>query len=43
MNMTVWNPFREMENMLERYTHATGRGLPNGHRLSISKKATPFT
>ena len=27
MNMTVWNPFREMENMLERYTHATGRGL----------------
>lgn len=27
MNMTVWNPFREMENMLNRYTHATGRGL----------------
>lgn len=27
MNMTVWNPFREMENILERYTHATGRGL----------------
>jgi len=27
MNMTVWNPFREMENMLERYTQATGRGL----------------
>jgi len=27
MNMTVWNPFREMESMLERYTHATGRDL----------------
>lgn len=27
MNMTVWNPFREMENMLDRYTHATGRGV----------------
>ena len=27
MNMTVWNPFKEMENMLERYTQATGRGL----------------
>ena len=27
MNMTVWNPFREMENMLERYTQATGRGI----------------
>ena len=27
MNMSVWNPFHEMENMLERYTHATGRGL----------------
>ncbi len=26
MNMTVWNPFREMESMLERYTQATGRG-----------------
>lgn len=25
MNMTVWNPFREMESMLERYTQATGR------------------
>ena len=27
MNMTVWNPFKEMESMLERYTQATGRGL----------------
>lgn len=27
MNMTVWNPFKEMENVLDRYTHATGRGL----------------
>ena len=27
MNMTVWNPFREMENMFERYSHASGRGL----------------
>jgi len=26
MNMTAWNPFREMENMFERYGHATGRG-----------------
>jgi len=30
MNMTVWNPFKEMENMLERYTQATGRGLGTG-------------
>jgi len=30
MNMTVWNPFREMESMLERYTQATGRGLGAG-------------
>lgn len=30
MNMTVWNPFREMESMLERYTHATGRDLRTG-------------
>ena len=29
MNMTVWNPFKEMENMLERYTHATGRSMAN--------------
>jgi hypothetical protein len=27
MNMSVWNPFREMEDMLDRYTRATGRGL----------------
>lgn len=27
MNMTVWNPFSEMENMLERYTQATGRSM----------------
>ena len=27
MDMTVWNPFKEMENMLDRYTQATGRGL----------------
>ncbi len=27
MNMVVWNPFKEMESMLERYTQATGRGL----------------
>ena len=26
MNMTVWNPFREMENMFERYNRAGGRG-----------------
>ncbi len=31
MNMTVWNPFREMESMLERYTQATGRGLGAGN------------
>ena len=30
MNMSVWNPFREMENMLERYTQATGRGMDVG-------------
>jgi hypothetical protein len=32
MNMSVWNPFREMENMFERYHHATGefiRALQN--------------
>lgn len=29
MNMTVWNPMREIENMLDRYTHATGRGMAN--------------
>jgi len=27
MNMTVWNPFREMESMLERYSQATGRSI----------------
>ena len=30
MNMTVWNPLREMENMLGRYTHATGRDIGTG-------------
>jgi len=30
MNMTVWNPFKEMESMLERYTQATGRGIADG-------------
>ncbi len=37
--MTVWNPFREMENMLERYTHATGRGLgsDNGSELNFAE------
>jgi HSP20 family protein len=29
MNMTVWNPLREMENMLERYNLATGRSITN--------------
>ena len=29
MNMTVWNPMREIENMLDRYTHATGRAMTN--------------
>jgi HSP20 family protein len=27
MNMTVWNPFREMENMFERYNRAGGHSL----------------
>jgi HSP20 family protein len=27
MNMTVWNPFREMENMFDRYNRAGGRSL----------------
>lgn len=27
MNMTVWNPFREMETLLDRYAEGTGRGL----------------
>lgn len=27
MNMSVWNPFREMENVFERYNHARGQGL----------------
>jgi HSP20 family protein len=27
MNMTVWNPFREMESMFERYNRTSGRGL----------------
>jgi len=27
--MAVWNPLREMENMLERYTHATRRDIGN--------------
>jgi len=27
MNMTVWNPLREMENMFERYNRAGGRDL----------------
>jgi HSP20 family protein len=26
MNMTVRNPFREMEKMFDRYNHSTGRG-----------------
>jgi HSP20 family protein len=30
MNMTVWNPLREMESMLDRYTRASGRSLANG-------------
>ena len=30
MNMTVWNPLKEMENMLDRYNHATGRSIVNG-------------
>ena len=29
MNMTVWNPLREMENMLDRYSQATGRSIAN--------------
>jgi len=29
MNMTVWKPLREMENMLERYNLATGRSIAN--------------
>ena len=27
MNMSVWNPLREMENMFERYNRESGRGL----------------
>ena len=39
MNMTVWNPFHEMESMLERYTHATGRdlGSDNGTELNFAE------
>ena len=29
MNMTIWNPLREMENMLDRYSQATGRSIAN--------------
>ncbi len=36
MNMSVWNPFHEMENMLERYTHATGRGLPSNDSAELN-------
>jgi len=27
MNMTAWNPLREMETLLDRYSQATGRGI----------------
>ena len=27
MNMSVWNPFREMENVFEHYNRAKGQGL----------------
>ncbi len=30
MSMTVWNPFQEMEDMLNRYTRATGRDIKAG-------------
>ena len=30
MNTTIWNPIREMENLLNRYTQPTGRGLRAG-------------
>lgn len=36
MNMTVWDPFREMESLLGRYSQATGRGL-----LSDDTDASP--
>jgi len=31
MNMTIWNPFREMEDLLGRYNQATGRNLSTGN------------
>jgi len=36
MNMSVWNPFHGMKNMLERYTHAAGRGLGNSKGTGIN-------
>ena len=30
MNTTIWNPIREMENLLNRYTQPTGRGFRAG-------------
>ena len=38
MNMTVWNPLREMENLLDRYNRAGNLGLSNDdNELGFSK------
>ena len=35
MSMTVWNPFREMESLLDRYSRATGRSSIPGDDESV--------
>ena len=36
MNMQVWNPFQEFENLLERYNQGGGRRLSRGSESEMS-------
>ena len=36
MSMRVWNPFREMEDLLERYTDTTGRSARSGNDFGMA-------
>ena len=43
MNSLAWNPFREMEELLERYSRLTGRSISDTHDDLSAPDWTPFT
>jgi HSP20 family protein len=43
VNGLAWNPFREMEELLDRYSRSTGRAMPGIYEELSTPDWSPFT